>query len=68
MNTVPTSLNRHPVGHGGGDELGPVVEAHEGGSTALQGEALKGGHDAVGVDGAPHDDGRALAGCTRRRR
>ncbi len=24
MNTVPTSLNRHPVGDGGGDELGPV--------------------------------------------
>jgi len=54
-------LKRHQS-DGVGDELGAIVEAHEVRCTPLQGKAVKGGHDPVGVDGALHDDGGALPG------
>jgi hypothetical protein len=51
-----------PVRHRRGDELGAVVEANEARRAAGHGEAVQGGDDPVSVDGAVHDDGRALAG------
>ena len=51
-----------PVGHGVGDELGTVVEPDEGWCASGEHQPVEGGDDTVGVDGAVHDDGRALAG------
>ena len=51
-----------PVRHGVGDELGAVVEAHERRCPSLEEQAVQGGHDLVGVDGAVDHDGGALPG------
>ena len=51
-----------PVSHHVGDELRTVVEAHEGRGTPFDDQAVQGGHDPVGVDGAIDHDGWALPG------
>ena len=40
-------------------ELGPVVEPDEGWCAPSEGQAVEGGDDEVGVDGALDDDGEA---------
>src|ERR1700735_3900708 len=41
-----------PVSHRVSDELGAIVEPNEGGGTPFDDQAVQGGHDPVGVDGA----------------
>jgi hypothetical protein len=50
-----------PVGHRICDELGPMIEAHEGRGTAFCGQAFEAGHHAVCVDGTLDVDSQALA-------
>src|ERR1700733_3459965 len=52
-----------PVAHRMGDELGTVVEAHEGRSAAFYDQAVQGGHHPIGVDGTLDHDGEALPGA-----
>ena len=51
-----------PVSDGVSDELGAVVEAHVDRRTALGGEAVEHGDDAVGVDGTVDFDRQGFAG------
>ena len=58
----PDAVEPAPVGHRVGDELRAVVEAHERRRASREHEPVEGGDHLVGVDGAVHDDGGALAG------
>ena len=62
MKTVPTPLKRHQSATAAAMNSGPLSKRTKAGAPRVGDQPVEDGDDLVGVDGAVHDDGGALAG------